>query len=210
MSVMKDVPRPYHHGDLASTLLAAAAEELAAHGIEGFSLRGVAKRAGVSHAAPAHHFKDVQGLLTAVAAQGFERFVKRQADFRRRADQDPRSQLIASGLGYAVFALENPALFRLMFGSNRTDFDHPDLQRAASRAYEDLVTHVARVRGGGSQNLQAHECEPDAELMTDVAATWAIAHGLADLLVAGRMSSIGDLPPKAMRAAIADVLRRVI
>ena len=79
------VGRRYHHGDLAAALLVAGEAELVDKGIESFSLRGVAKRAGVSHAAPAHHFGDANGLLNAIAARGFERFVARQQDFRRRA-----------------------------------------------------------------------------------------------------------------------------
>lgn len=206
---METLKRPYHHGDLAVALLEAAEDELAEKGIEGFSLRGVAKRAGVSHAAPAHHFQDVQGLLTALAAQGFERFVRRQADFRRRAEKDPRSQLIASGLGYVVFAIEHAALFRLMFGSTRTDFAHEDLARAAGRAYDELVQHVAAVRGEKAPRCEALDPTQDVELMRHVAATWAVAHGLADLLVAGRMDSIGKLPTKAKQEAISAVLSRV-
>ena len=98
--------RSYHHGNLFSTLLDAAEEELIERGMEGFSLRGVAKRAEVSHAAPAHHFGDANGLLTALAARGFERFIQRQRDFRQRAASSPRAQLEASGVGYVVFALE--------------------------------------------------------------------------------------------------------
>ncbi|MEI5579289.1 helix-turn-helix domain-containing protein, partial [Streptomyces brasiliscabiei] len=67
--------QPYHHGDLRRALLVAAEHELEEKGIEGFSLRGVAKRAGVSHAAPLHHFKDTRALLTALAGVGFERFL---------------------------------------------------------------------------------------------------------------------------------------
>ena len=66
---------PYHHGDLAAALLAAAEAELAEKGVEAFSLRSVAKRAGVSHAAPAHHFGDATGVLTALATEGFRRFL---------------------------------------------------------------------------------------------------------------------------------------
>ena len=206
---MEIVNRPYHHGDLAAALVEAAEDELAEKGIEGFSLRGVAKRAGVSHAAPAHHFQDVQGLLTALAARGFERFVRRQADFRRRAEKDPRSQLIASGLGYVVFAIENPALFRLMFGSTRTNFESEALARAAGKAYDDLVQHVAAVRGEKAPSCEALDPTQDVELMRHVAATWAVAHGLADLLVAGRMDSIGSLPHKAKQEAISAVLSRI-
>jgi AcrR family transcriptional regulator len=198
-------PRHYHHGDLAAALLNAAQDELADKGIEAFSLRGVAKRAGVSHAAPAHHFKDVQCLLTALAANGFERFVQRQSDFRREARQDARAQLVASGVGYVVFAMENPALFRLMFGSSRPDFDDPTLQLAAGRAYDDLVLHVRRATGRHDGD-SAH----DPELMLDVAAAWAVAHGLADLLVAGRVQWLGALSGRAQLEAIAAVLRRVI
>lgn len=204
----------YHHGDLAAALLSAAQEELTERGIEAFSLRGVAKRAGVSHAAPAHHFGDVQGLLTALAAHGFRRFLQRQQDFRRRAEPDAASQLIASGVGYVTFAQENPALFRLMFSSSRTHFEDPQLGQAAGAAYQDLVRHVAQARGAAqglsSEFASSDSCDVDPDLQRDVAATWAVAHGLADLLVAGRMPSIGGLPVKARREAIAAVLRRVV
>lgn len=196
--------RPYHHGALPSALLDAAQAELAEKGIEAFSLRGVAKRAGVSHAAPAHHFGDVQGLLTALAARGFERFVQRQQAFRRRAAPDARAQLLASGLGYVVFAEENPAIFRLMFGSNRPNFEDDALRRAAGAAYDDFVAHVARAR----ESHPPSAADPD--LMEAVAATWAVAHGLADLLVAGRLSSIAELAPKARREAVLSVLARVV
>ena len=137
--------RSYHHGNLFSVLLDSAEQELIERGIEGFSLRGVAKRANVSHAAPAHHFGDANGLLTALAARGFERFIQRQRDFRQRAPSDPRAQLEASGVGYVVFALENPAIFRLMFSSDRPDFGDPDLQQVAESAFEELVEHVRAV-----------------------------------------------------------------
>ncbi|MCU0912422.1 MAG: TetR/AcrR family transcriptional regulator, partial [Rhodobacteraceae bacterium] len=99
--------RPYHHGDLRAALLAAAEAELEARGIEAFSLRSVAKRAGVSHAAPAHHFGDAGGLLTALAAQGFRRFVANQAAHEDRAGADPAARLVESGLGYIAFAGAN-------------------------------------------------------------------------------------------------------
>ena len=175
--------RPYHHGDLASALLDASEAELAEKGIEGFSLRGVAKRAGVSHAAPAHHFGDVDGLLTALAARGFERFLARQQTFRQQARHEPQAQLQASGLGYVVFALENPALFRLMFGSRRPDFGSERLGRAANTAFEALVRQVADVTGNHTPPTK------DRSVLTDVGAAWAIVHGLADLLASGRLSS---------------------
>lgn len=196
--------RGYHHGDLASALLDAAEQELATNGVEGFSLRAVAKRAGVSHAAPAHHFRDADGLLTALAARGFERFVARQAQCRQQARRDPRAQLEASGLGYVAFALENPALFRLMFGSTRPDFASEYLGRVAQAAFDDLVHHVAAVTGNANPPAR------DRAVLADVSAVWALAHGLADLLVAGRLPSLLALPDKAKHRAIVDILGRAL
>ena len=167
-------------------------------------MRGVAKRAGVSHAAPAHHFGDANGLLTALAARGFEQFIQRQRDFRLRAPTDARAQLAASGVGYVVFALEKPAIFRLMFSSDRPDFDDPDLQRIAESAFEELVEHVRGVtEDQGSP-------KKDGAMMLDVAAAWAVAHGLADLLVAGRLNTLGSLAPRTRDRRLAAIIARAI
>jgi AcrR family transcriptional regulator len=197
-------PQRYHHGDLASALLDAGEAELADKGIEAFSLRGVAKRAGVSHAAPAHHFRDVNGLLTAIAARGFERFVARQEDFRRQAPDTPRARLVASGVGYVVFAQEHPALFRLMFGSSRPDFADAGLGSAAAAAHADLARHVAAITG------RDPAAQPDPQAMADVACVWALAHGLADLLVAGRLAAVAALPAQRRLETIAALLGRIV
>jgi AcrR family transcriptional regulator len=187
--------RPYHHGDLRHALLTAAEAELAERGMEAFSLRSVAKRAGVSHAAPAHHFGDVQGLLTALAAEGFRQFLAAQAAREAVAPSDPASQMIAAGLGYVDFAMTRPALFRLLWQSERPDFDDPDLGQAARAAYQHLVEQVAAAGGRHSE---------------DEASLWALAHGLADLLAAGRLKMVGTLPPEARDAMIGSILRRVL
>lgn len=194
----------YHHGNLFSALLDSAEQELIERGIEGFSLRGVAKRVNVSHAAPAHHFGDANGLLTALAARGFERFIQRQRDFRRRAPSDPRAQLEASGVGYVVFALENPAIFRLMFSSDRPDFNDSNLQQVAESAFEGLVKHVRAVTEDKSSPKQ------DSAMMLDVAAAWAAAHGLADLLVAGRLDEFRSIAPRTRDRRIAAIIGRAI
>ena len=113
----QDPERPYHHGDLRASLLAAAEAELADRGVEAFSLRQVAKRAGVSHAAPAHHFGDAGGLLTALATEGYRAFQQALDDGMAQAGDDPRERQMAAGLGYIRFATARPALFRLIFGS---------------------------------------------------------------------------------------------
>ena len=200
----RPVDRPYHHGDLASALLDAGEVELAEKGIEGFSLRGVAKRAGVSHAAPAHHFGDVDGLLTALASRGFDRFVARQQAFCQLARHDPVSQLEASGVGYVAFALENPALFRLMFGSQRPDFDSDVLGRAAQAAFDDLVRRVAAVTGN------PHVPAKDRAALTDVGTVWALVHGLADLMIGGRIPALCALSGKARDRAVLAIIRRAL
>ncbi|MDM7930482.1 TetR/AcrR family transcriptional regulator [Tabrizicola sp.] len=187
--------RPYHHGDLRAALLVAAEQELAERGMEGFSLRSVAKRAGVSHAAPAHHFGDVQGLLTALAAEGFREFLAAQAAREAVAEADPASQIVAAGLGYVDFAIARPALFRLLWQSERPDFSDADLGQAARAAYQHLVDQVMATGGRST---------------ADEAAAWAISHGLADLLAAGRLKSMGSLPVAARDAMISGIIRRIL
>lgn len=191
----------YHHGDLHRALLQAAEAELADKGVEGFSLRGVAKRAGVSHAAPAHHFGDANGLLTALAAEGFRRLMEAQRVRQQKAGADGLSRLVAAGHGYIAFAMEHPALFRLMFSSDRPDHGAPALRDAAAAAFYKLVDDVRAVHGPGPAD---HD-----RIMSDVMAAWAMVHGLADLMNAGRLRHLLEMPEAARDAAIAEMLRRV-
>ena len=190
--------RGYHHGDLRAVLLEAGEAELAERGVEGFSLRGVAKRAEVSHAAPAHHFRDANGLLTALAAEGFRRFVDKQRLRQQAADKDPLSQLVAAGMGYIDFAMAHPALFRLMFSSDRPDHEAEDLHVAASAAYRQLVEDVARLHAPASG-------EPSP---SEVMRTWAVAHGLADLMNSRRLKPLLGLRKAERDAALTEMLRR--
>lgn len=179
----------YHHGDLRKALLAAAEAELQDRGIEGFSLRSVAKRAGVSHAAPAHHFKDANGLLTALAAEGFGQFI---AAMERREADGHYPPLESAGLGYVDFARDRPALFKLIFASQRPDFADPELCAIADAAFAHLVDRVSLLGG------------TDA----DVASVWAMAHGLADLMSAGRLKMVASLPQDAREQMLTQVMQR--
>lgn len=185
--------RPYHHGDLRAALLAAGEAELTERGVEGFSLRSVAKRAGVSHAAPAHHFGDVRGLLTALAAEGFRRF-QAAMDAQEATTTDPRERAARAGLGYLDFALARPALFRLIFSSTRTDFTDPDLVSAGNTAYRHLVGLIDDL--GGDR--------------FDVAALWAMSHGIADLSVGGRLMMFADMDKDERSSALRGLLDRVL
>jgi AcrR family transcriptional regulator len=185
--------KPYHHGDLRAALLAAGEAELTEKGVEGFSLRSVAKRAGVSHAAPAHHFGDTNGLLTALATEGFTKF-QDTLDAREQGATDDRDRAVRAGLGYLEFALARPALFRLIFSSVRPDFAAPDLVAAASRAYYHLVGLVTALGGGE----------------TDIIALWATSHGIADLSADRRMLVLQGKSPEEREAMIRAVLMRCL
>lgn len=188
-------PKPYHHGDLAEALLAAAGELLAEQGPEGFSLRECARRAGVSHAAPAHHFGDARGLLTAYAARGFEALTHK---LRRVAARHawPGERLQALGEAYVGFALEHPARYQLMFRSGQTDPAAPELQDAARGAWGELAQAVAAARDA-----------PPARDSSDphTALAWATVHGLALLLIDGRMA-----PARARPSAWRALVRRTL
>ena len=181
-SKLKPPAARYHHGDLRQALLVAAEAELIEKGVEAFSLRGVAKRAGVSHSAPAHHFKDARGLLTELAAQGYKRFIQAQEKRQQSAAKESEAQLAASGLGYIDFATDNPALFRLMFSSERPDKSASALSDGADAAFNKLVADVRAIA-----KIDPHA---DQLAMTDVLAAWAIVHGLADLSIAARLGRI--------------------
>jgi len=189
----------YHHGDLAPALLLASEAELEEQGIEGFSIRGVAKRIGVSHTALKPHFGDTRGLLTALAAGGFDRLLAAQRAKQRESSPQPAAQLVALGLAYVDFAERHPALFRLMFASERPDQGAPALQTAAAAAFRHLAL-TARAAGRARGRRPAS---------IDVLAAWAVAHGLADLLIAGRLEKFEANTPQNMRKLINRTLRRI-
>ncbi|HKJ61984.1 MAG TPA: TetR/AcrR family transcriptional regulator [Hyphomicrobiales bacterium] len=201
-SAKVEAASPYHHGNLKETLLEAAEAELSSHGIEQLSLRAIAKRAGVSHAAPAHHFGDVNGMLTALAARGFERFIAAQQARQKVAAPDPSSQLTAAGLGYIDFALANPALFRLMFSSRRPDFENPSLYGPSKLAFDMLVEGVSATRGKMPPS--------ENELIANVASVWSMVHGLADLLTSERLKSLQALKRDEREAMLIGIIQRAM
>ena len=200
---MSDAKKTYHHGDLAVALLKAAEVELSETGIEKFSLRAVAKRAGVSHGAPAHHFGDARGLLTALAADGYKRLLAVQTAREVAAGSDPRDVLIASGLGYLDFAQANPELFRLMFNSsipNREDARFFDIALAV---FDHLVDRI--------QSVTQKNPYEDKDSMLDLMTSWSVVHGLAELLVSGRAErplNLASLTYVEKEAALVSILDR--
>ncbi|MGH6819124.1 MAG: TetR/AcrR family transcriptional regulator [Methylovirgula sp.] len=157
----------YHHGDLRIALVKAARDILEKEGLEALSLRAVARNAGVSQAAPYHHFADKQALLDAVAAEGFQS-LRSAMEVRIAKETEPLARLYASGLGYIAFATENPALFRLMFSELSGD---AQLRTARDSAYQVFQDAVAAVAPAG------------APLAIICLGLWARVHGLAKLIL---------------------------
>ncbi|CAN5383802.1 TetR-like C-terminal domain-containing protein [soil metagenome] len=185
-----DREQPYHHGDLHEALLKAAKQVAEREGINGLTLRAVAREAGVSHAAPAHHFGDVTGLLSELAAIGFEKF---SAALGAVACSDTAADIVAArkASAYVAFARENPCMFQLMFRGERLDHDRPALQAASEAAFHKLADLVAARR---------HEdVVPDHLTLAqaaDIARIWSMVHGFAMLYLDGRLKAIMDgLPP---------------
>jgi AcrR family transcriptional regulator len=173
----------YHHGALRQALLDAAEAVLLESGLEGFSLRECARRAGVSHGAPAHHFGDVRGLLTAFATIGFERMARRMQRGADAAGADATRRLMAVGEAYVGFALDHPAHFRLMFRCDRLDSQDPGLQQAGAAAAQALawaLSAALQQRGVGEDAMQ------DRCLLA-----WSAVHGLATLALDADLQALG-------------------
>src|SRR5687768_5588941 len=136
----------YHHGDLRQALLDATDALLAERGPGGFALREVARRAGVSPAAPAHHFGSAAGLLTAVATLAFDGLTQALQDGNARGGSDPRARLREQGVGYVRFAVRYPCRFRLMFGDTLLQADEA-LRGSGIRAFTVLEDGVREAFG---------------------------------------------------------------
>ncbi|MFY7855906.1 MAG: TetR/AcrR family transcriptional regulator [Rubrivivax sp.] len=189
----RDLPparEAYHHGDLRQSLIDATEALLAERGPEGFSLREVARRSGVSPAAPAHHFGDKEGLLAAVAALGFEGLSAELAASRHQAGEDPARQLLQQGVGYVRFALQHPGRFRLMF-AGAFQRPHEALQREGRAAFAALEQGVRGLLGV-APDLPLDEAQQRVTL-----SVWAVVHGLAHLALAGQLDGWAGGPVAA-------------
>jgi AcrR family transcriptional regulator len=161
----------YHHGDLRAALVRAAIEVLEDSGETELSLRAVARRAGVSPAAPYRHYEDREALVSAVATVGYRELADRLAT----AHPSPSTpeQLASVAIAYVQFALERPALFRLMFGEP-CDRDNDD-RVAATAAVSQYVRAIVQ------------RTFPDADAEALATAVWALVHGLAFLHLDGKL-----------------------
>ncbi len=175
--------RPYHHGNLKAALLRAAVELIAEVGPAAFTLREVARRAGISHNAPYRHFREKDELLAAVATEGFERLADalgkpRKATRARKANPALR-RFQASGLAYVRFALRSPEHLLVMFDWPLAPDRYPELSAASKRAFSVLVELVEAAQIEGSL--------PAGDAVALACVAWSLVHGVAKLAIANRL-----------------------
>lgn len=206
---------PYHHGDLRRVLLRAASEAITEHGVASLSMRDLARRAGVSHAAPGHHFGDKAGLLTALATEGFEQLAKALATSRLASNS-----FLELGVTYARFAVTRRAEFEVMF---RTDLYHagdPGVLAARARAADALYAAVADLpdstradapAGSPARPARAgagEQASPDVRAAG--LAAWSMAHGFATLWLSGAFPDRTGDPAETARIVLAELNRPLI
>ena len=176
--------RPYHHGDLRRVIVKAALEILRETQSLEFSLRELARRAGVSHNAPYKHFADKHDLLAAVSGAGFEMLTKRMAS-EIAGFHSPREQLFALLRAYIDHGVENPALYSLMFGGylGRPDHSRPAIELAEAEKAKGLL--AGAISAGALGRTIPHTPRNEQKIAGAILACWSLVHGLTLLLVDG-------------------------
>jgi AcrR family transcriptional regulator len=185
--------QPYHHGDLKRALIDTALSMVTAEGTWSFTLREVARRAGVSHAAPYNHFADKAELLAEVAALGFQSLGRAMESAARRA-RSAEQALLRIGIVYVRFGVENPAHYRLMFGAELADRErYPALQQAADATFAALTGTLERGQAAGEVRRGV--------VREQAVSAWSLVHGLTMLLIDQRLGFLGLSIAEAERQA---------
>ncbi|HEY0712067.1 MAG TPA: TetR/AcrR family transcriptional regulator [Polyangia bacterium] len=166
----------YHHGDLKNALIAAGVEILSKEGVAGLSLRKVALRAGVSHAAPYAHFADKPALIAAISTEGFERLYRAIANAVAKHTGDPAAQLVAGAWAYVDFALSDPDHFKVtLSGVVEKEDEHPAFVAVSKKSFGLVVEIVRACQEAGVLRVGPVElC---------AVTVWSLMHGLVSLLL---------------------------
>ena len=187
---------PYHHGALRDGLLEAAERVLERDGLAGLTLRAVAREAGVSHAAPTHHFGDLTGLVSELAAIGFRQFNTAMAAAGASAAA-PLEKAAARARAYVAYAQAHPGMYGLMFRTERLDMSRPSLHEAAEASFAGLAGAI-----GAKRQEQISKEALSLEQAADIARAWSLVHGFTMLLLDGRLTDILDRLPKGTDAGM--------
>ena len=167
--------RAYHHGDLKEALIAAGRKLLEEKGVRSFTLRECARRADVSHAAPAHHFASMDELLAELVRRGFVELTASMAAEADRAGAEPAARLVGLGVGYMAFAAANPVLFQLMYSQEAVRLEAKGADTGAEAVRKSLAATVEEALGHASGEVR--------QRMVDFA--WASMHGFITLVLEG-------------------------
>ena len=198
--------RPYHHGNLKPALLRAAIELIAEVGPAAFTLREVARRAGISHNAPYRHFRDKDELLAAVATEGFERLAKaltqaRAGNGARVAGRRPGlRRLQMSGVAYVKFALQSREHLLVMFDWPLAMDRYPALAAAGARAFSILMGLVQEAQREGSL--------PPGDPVLQARIAWSMVHGVSKLAISGRLPLASEAETLRFAAQAIDALHK--
>jgi AcrR family transcriptional regulator len=193
--------QPYHHGALHSALLEAAERVLERDGLAGLTLRAVAREAGVSHAAPTHHFGDLTGLVSELAAIGFRQF-NATMTAAGSTGVSPMEKSLARAKAYVAYAQAHPGMYGLMFRTERLDMSRPSLHEAANASFAGLAGAI-----GASRHEQISETALSLDQGAAIARAWSLVHGFTMLLLDDRLSDIlRRLPPGTDAETLLDAM----
>src|SRR5258705_13814565 len=194
---------PYHHGALHDALLKAAARVLERDGLAGLTLRAVAREAGVSHAAPTHHFGDLTGLVSELAAIGFRQFNAAMAA-AITPDKLPMERAMARAKAYVAYAQAHPGMYGLMFRTERVDMTRPSLHEAAEASFAGLAGAI-----GANRQEQISAGALTLDQAAAIARAWSLGHGFTMLLLHHRLSGIlRRAPPGTHVETLLDAMLR--
>lgn len=194
--------RPYHHGALRQAVIDTAMKVLQEERNWQFTLRDIARRAGVSHGAPYKHFTDKAALLSELAMIGFDRLRDSMARAGMEAGAAPQQQVLPVAQAYVRFGIENPALYRLMFGAEGGNADEVHLSGKATRVFNLMIDLLGQGQADGT--FRAREVHGQA------AACWSMIHGLTMLAIDGLMlpEKVGSAPLESALGTLLEGLRQ--
>jgi AcrR family transcriptional regulator len=173
--------KSYHHGDLKNALIKAGADILSREGVSALSLRKVAQKAGVSHAAPYAHFTDKQALIAAISTEGYKQLYERIAQVAEEYRSDPLRRFVEASWTYVQFALDEPDHFKVTFsGMIEKEQDYPAFVETAKQTFSLVVDIVAQCQQAGILRRGA----PDLTAVS----VWALIHGFVTLLLENQIS----------------------
>jgi AcrR family transcriptional regulator len=206
MSRPAEIPRngestrgTYHHGDLKRALTEAALQLVQEKGTKGFTLREVARRAGVSAAAPYRHFADKAQLLAAVAAQGFVQ-LHETLDATAATTADLSEHVIAMGKAYVRWAVTHPDYYQVMFASELDNTESPEVVAAGERAFNDLLDTIVRCQSAGLL--------PAGNPRDIAGPVWSLLHGVSTLTIGDHLTNVGirEEPERLVERSLSELL----